>query len=397
MLLTERLKSIGAEVAAIKSQFQIQDPNSREYKAGEGLSRADRIVRLRSHEGQRQVAALAKLLVDVKEGRVPEYHLREAMGISDFPQLFGDLLYRQLLGNYMPYPVTYNRYFRVVDVRDFRALNLYAIDGGQGILPLVKEHEPYQEIKFVETPYSVKVLKYGQRYGISFEMLIQDDLNAFSGRPALMATGARRSEEYLATTMMCDVNGPDATFFSAGNKNLSTGPLTIKNLQAAFNLLKAQKDKDGQPIVIDAVHLVVTPNDEINANNIMNATQLRINATSGGGDSDMYLYTENWMKAKVQLSVNPYIPYVASSCSTNPWFLIANPNDLSQRPAFVFAFLRGRRQPQLFVKDPDAMMLGGGSSDPTEGNFDNDDINYKIRHIFGTTQADPKFAVASAG
>lgn len=397
MLLTDRLKGLGAEVAAIRKSFTIHDANNRSFTANEGISRSDRLVRLRSREGQRGVHALAKLMADVKNGRAPEYHLQEAMGTDDFPLLFGDLLYRQLLGNYMPYPTTYQNWCRVVDVKDFRALNLYMIDGGQGILPAVKEHAPYPEITFAESKYAVSVLKYGQRYGISFEMIIQDDLNAFNSRPVLMGTGARRSEEYLATTKLCDVNGPDATFFSSGHLNLTTGPLTIKTLQAAYKLLAAQKDADGQPIVIDTVHLVTGPNNEITARNILNASQLRINATGAGGDADTFLYVENWMKSKLQLSINPYIPYVASSCATDPWFLIANPNDLSQRPAFVFAFMRGRRQPQLFVKDSNAMMLGGGESSPTEGDFDNDDINYKIRHIFGATTADYKMAVASAG
>ncbi len=394
MLLAEKMKQIGTDVAALRKSFTITDTKT---KVNEGLSRSDRRLYLQSREGQRQVGALARIIADVHEGSRPEWHLKEAMGTSDFPNLFGDLLYRQLLGNYMPYPVTYPNYFRVVDVKDFRALHLYAIDGAQGILPQVHEHEPYPEVSFTETPYSVSVLKYGQRYGVSFEMMIQDDLNAFASRPMMMAVGARRSEEYLATTKLCDVNGPDATFFSSGNKNIATGALTTPNLQAAFKILAAQKDADGQPIVIDAVNLVVTPNDEITAQNIMHASQLRINDGTGGGAAGQFLYVENWMKAKVSLSVNPYIPYVASSCASNPWFLIANPNDLSQRPAFVFAFMRGRRQPQMWVKDPDAMALGGGDSSPLEGDFDNDDINYKIRHIFGATQADPKFAVASIG
>src|SRR5471030_2828882 len=148
MLLTERLKGIGSEVATIRKSFTIQDPTRPDYNASEGLSGRDRIVRLRSTEGQRQVMALAGLIKGVKEGTVPEWHLREAMGIADFPGLFGDLLYRQLLGNYMPYPVTYPNWCRVVEVKDFRTLHLYAIDGGQGILPQVLEHEPYKEIKF---------------------------------------------------------------------------------------------------------------------------------------------------------------------------------------------------------------------------------------------------------
>ncbi len=398
MLLSDRMKLINTDVANLKKQFQIVPVGSNAtVNEHAGMSRSDRRVQLRSREGMRQTALLASIIAGVKEGKVPEWHLQEAMGTDDFPLLFGDLLYRQLLGNYQPWPVTYPSYMRVVDVKDFRALNMYTIDGGQGILPQVKEHEPYPEINFIEGTHTVSVLKYGQRYGISFEMVIQDDLNAFNNRPTLMAVGARRSEEYLATTKLCDVNGPDASFFSSGNANIATGALTIKNLQNAFKILAAQTDADGQPIMIDAVTLVVTPNDEITARNILGADKLRINAASGGADADVFMYTENWMKARVSLSVNPYIPYVASSCNTNPWFLIANPNDVTQRPAFVFAFMRGRRTPQLFVKDPDAMMLGGGASSPLEGNFDNDDINYKIRHIFGAAQVDPKMAIASFG
>jgi len=337
------------------------------------------------------------MMSEIREGSRPDWHMKEAMSTSDFPLLFGDVLYRQLLGNYIPYPITYPSYFRIIDVKDFRTLNLYAIDGGQGLLDQVKEYAPYPETSFVETPYSVSVKKYGRRYGISFEMGIQDDLGAFNDRPLLMALGARRSEEWLATTMLVDSNGPHATFFSAANKNLATGPLTIDNLQKAFTMLKKQVDRDGHPIVVETVTLVTTPGNEIIALNILNALQIRVNDGVGGGSSSQFLYAENWMKNKVQLVINPYIGYVATNSTTEPWFLVASPNDTSQRPAFMFAFLRGRRQPQLWVKDPDAILLGGGDSSPLEGSFDNDAIDYKLRHIFGAAQGDPKFAVASAG
>jgi hypothetical protein len=274
---------------------------------------------------------------------------------------------------------------------------MYAIDGGQGLLEEVKEYAPYPETSFLETPYAVSVKKYGRRYGLSFEIMIQDDLGAFNDRPQLMAVGARRSEEWLATTMMCDINGPHAGFFNAPNANLATGPLTIKNLQIALSKLKSAVDKDGQPIIIDMVHLVTTPGNEIIARNILGANQLRINDATGGGDAGTFMYTDNWMAGKLALSINPYIKYVASSCATEPWFLVASTSDGSVRPAFMFAFLRGRRQPQLWVKDPDAILLGGGDSSPAEGSFDNDSIDYKLRHIFGAAQGDPKAAVASFG
>jgi hypothetical protein len=402
MRLTERLALVAADAKQIRESITFHDPRAKNFDESYGLGRDERLVGRTGPRWDSQVLECAQIFDAALNGRrwkgMPgDYVLREAMTTSDFPLLFGDLLYRQLLGNYMPYPVTYPKYFRIVDLKDFRKLHMYTIDGGQGILNVVKEREPYPETKFIEGQYSVAVVKYGRRYGISFEMVINDDLNAFQQRPALMATGARRTEEYLATTMLCDVNGPHASFFTVGNANIVTGnpALSTPGLQTAFKILAAQKDKDGQPIVIDAVNLVVTPNDEITAQNILHASQLRINDATGGGSSGQFLYVENWMKAKVTLSVNPYIPYVASSATANPWFLIANPNDMTQRPAFVFGFLKGRRQPQLFIKDPDQRMLGGGNSDPMEGDFDTDSIDYKLRHIMGAAQIDPKMAVSS--
>ncbi len=401
MKLAERLKSIGSEAANIRESLAFHDPRIRSGQPDDGgITKHDRLVRPQGRDWDRRVAECAGLFSDVYGGRRPDWHLREAMTTSDFPLLFGDLLYRQLLGNYMPYPVTYPKWCRIMEVKDFRNLHMYTIDGGQGLLDQVAERAPYPETKFVEGQYTIAVKKYGRRYGISFEMVINDDLNAFQERPMMMAVGARRSEEWLATSMICDDSGPHASFFTGGNANIVTGNpvLSIQALQTAFKVLAAQKDKDGQPIVIDAVNLVVPPALEITAQNIMHAIQLRINDVSGGGTADQFLYVENWMKAKVTLSVNPYIPYIATTENgDSSWFLIANPNDMTQRPAVAFGFLRGRRQPQLFIKDPDQRALGGGSSDPMEGDFDTDSIDYKLRHIFGATQVDPKMAVASSG
>jgi hypothetical protein len=406
MKLTERLSQVAKEAAAIRNSLTFHDPNKKEFNTDFALERGER--RIQGGTGSdwnRRVLEAATLFKDVYSGARPDWHMKEAMTTSDFPLLFGDLLYRQLLGNYMPYPVSYPQYFRIYDLADFRKLHLYTIDGGQGILDVVPQGAPYPETKFVEGEYDISVVKYGRRYGINFEMVVNDDLNAFQQRPALMALGARRSEEFLATTQMMDVNGPHASFFTSGNKNIVTGnpPLSIQGLQTAFRVLKAQKDKDGQPIVIEAATLVVPPALEITANNILHALQLRINAESGGGTSDQFLYAANWMSAKVKLSVNPYFPYIGTASSgdgvvgDDSWMLVANPNDMNQRPAFMFGFLRGRRQPQLFIKSPNQMMLGGGNADPMDGDFDTDSIDYKLRHIFGAAQGDPKMAVSSDG
>jgi len=399
MLLTDRLKLVAAEAAAIKKNLEVYDANRPNASEGWAPEKGLRAIKLATGRNLTRVAECAKLLREVMDGTRPDWHLKEAMTTSDFPLLFGDVLYRQLMGYYKPWPITYDKYFKVIKLNDFRSLNMYAIDGGQGRLEQVAERAPYPETSFVETKRQIQVAKYGRRYSVTFEMMINDDLNAFNDRPNLMATGARRSEEYLATQQMFDANGPHASFFTSGNANIITGnpALGIVGLQAAYTQLATIKDADGEPILVDMATLVVPPALEITAQNMLNAIQIRL--ANNGGDSNELLYVQNWMKGRLQLAVNPYIPTIVTNGTrgNTSWLLVASPSDPSLRPAFVFGKLRGRENPQLFVKDPDQTLLGGGDTSPMEGNFDYDGIDYKLRHIFGAAQGDPKMAVSSNG
>lgn len=400
MLLTDKLRTMTNDARKIRESLSFSSPNSPNFNPAYAMDPGDRSVRRSGPRWDAMVAECAELLRDVYTGRRPTWHLQEALTTSDFPLMFGDLLYRQMLGNYMPFPVSYPNWVRIVEVNDFRKMNLYTIDGGTAALTAqIKEQGPYPEVTFVEGRYQLQVAKYGRRYGISWEMVVNDDMNAFTQRPLLMAQGARRGEEYLATGLAFDVNGPHASFFTAGNKNIVTANpvLSIAGLQTAFAILAAQVDVEGSPIVVNAVTLVVPPALMITAENILNAIQIRL--AESGGTSNQLMYVNNWMKAKVTLAVDPYIPTVVTTGSrgSTSWMLVADPTDMTSRPAFVFGFLRGYRSPQLFVKDPDSRMLGGGPIDALEGDFDNDSISYKLRHVFGGVQADPKMAVASNG
>ena len=393
MLLTDKLKSIIMDAKSIRESLQVQDPRSANFNPAFGdksywpVTGASRMAK---------VAEVAKLFHEVYKGIRPEWHLKEAMSTSDFPLLFGDLMYRQMLGNYAVLPPTYSDYFKVMELRDFRPQRLLTLDGGQGQLAAVAERAPYPETKFVEGEYTISVAKYGRRYGISFEMVINDDLNAFQERPMLMAQSAAYSEELLATSMLVDVNGPHASFFTSGNNNIITGNpvLSVPALKTAFTQIWNQRDVDGRAIRAASYQLVITQNDEVTAREIMNATQVWLGGL-GGLMTDVVV-TSNWIPSLFTLSVNPYLLTVASNLTSNPWFLVAKPA-AAVRPAFMFAFLRGRTSPQLFVRDPNQVNLGGGDADIMEGNFENDSIDYKLRHIFGAAQGDPKMAVASDG
>jgi hypothetical protein len=388
MKLFQRMAQIADQAREVRESFE------RFNTRGGGEGRDEDGYRMVGHLSLESSVLFSGLLADVLEGRKPDWVLQEAMSTSDFPELFGDTLNRQLQGSYALWPVTYPNWAQLHDVRDFRDLKLIAVDGGQGLLDKIGEYGPYPETAFTDSKKTVKVEKYGRRYGISLEMVINDDLNAFAQRPQIMADAVRRSEEHLATTQICDVNGPHASFFTAGNLNIITNKLNIAGFQKAFETLWSVKDTHGLPILLDGgVELVIPPSYIVAAQNILNATELRI-TTGPGGSSGQEIITQNWMREKVRLNVNPLIPYVASSSANNPWFLILRPSTVN-RPAIHFAFLRGNRTPQLFVEEGNQIRLGGGPVDPLSGSFNNDSINYKVRHMYGASQGEPKAAVAS--
>jgi len=321
---------------------------------------------------------------------------REAMTTDDFPLLFGDILDRMLLGAYMETPQVYRAYTKIETVRDFRNVKRFTVDGAESVLSEVAEQEEYPESSLGEAKYEYAVRKYGRRIPFSWETMINDDLNALKDIPARFGRAARRSEQKFATQLYCDANGPHASNYTVGNKNIISGnpDLAIDALQAAFTQIAAQVDADGEPIAIDQLHLVVPPALEVTAMNILNGTQLRL--TAAGGASGQELVTANWMRNRLQLHVDYYIPIVASSANGNTsWWMFASPQ--AGRPSVTMGFLAGHLTPEIFIKSPNAQRVGGGSADPMGGDFDTDSIQYKVRHVFGGTFMDPKMTVASNG
>jgi hypothetical protein len=236
--------------------------------------------------------------------------------------------------------------------------------------------------------------------------MVNDDLDAFRTIPDRLARAARRSEDKFATSLFVDANGPHASLYTAGNKNIINAtnagasfaainpPLSVNALQQAMVVLSNMKDADGEPIVIDAVELVVPPALEVVAQNILNATVLR--TVAKGGDTGGELEVANWMRHKVRLSVGSYIPAIATTNGNTSWWLFANPS--TGRPALEMGFLRGFEQPALYERAPNARRIGGG--DVMEA-FEDDSVAWRVRHVFGgtrlTSTGGAKATVASNG
>jgi hypothetical protein len=363
-------------------------------------------------EYQRRLAEAARFVADVYTGRRTVARLQEAMTTSDFPLLFGDILDRQLLGAYAETPSTIGAFITMKTVRDFRPSRMFTIDGAESTLSPVGQREEYPMAALTEGRYQFTVSKYGRVVPFSWETMINDDLDALKDIPERLGRASRRSEEKFGVGLFVTSAGPDSTFFSAANNNiliaaesggvLDNPPLSIAALQEAMILLSKARDSEGEPIVLDMVTLVVPPALEIVAQNILNAIQLELNTNGGNltglansGGLEQRLIVQNWMRNRLRLVVNHYLPVIDTTTGNTAWYLFASPG--TSRPALVMAKLRGHENPEMFMKSPNAVRIGGGDVSPMDGDFDTDSIEYKVRHVFGGTQIDPKGAIASTG
>ncbi len=372
----------------------------------------------------------AKLMF--RDAMMGNRRIQEALSISDFPNLFGDVIDRAVLANYREQPYIWNMIAKLSEVNDFRQVNRFRVDNGTGIgvldasgnLTPIPMGGDYPEDKLTDAKYSYRVQKFGRRMPFFWETFINDDLNAIKDTPARFGRAMRRMEEYFVVKLFAN----NTSFFSAANLNTivptgvytATNPaLTITALAQAMTIMSQQLDPDGQPISVEAVTLVVPPALKVTAQNILNADYFWANdqggtvigagsGTTANNTSGQRLNVANWARNIVKLAVCYYLPIVDASHGNAGWYLFADPN--SGRPAIEFGKLRGHTNPDLFMKLPNSVAIGEGqmgpgmgiipgttNMNPMEGDFDTDSVHYKIRHVFGGTTLDPLMAVYSNG
>lgn len=364
----ETVEDIAAEDASVRNLF-----------AGDG-QRVRESAKRRAKYKENLVEA-SKFMADIYSGRRPIHHMQEALSTSDFPILLGDILDRQLLANYAEMPTTYLSYVRESTVPTFNSVKRYAVDGLEGELPEVDEHSEYPEGTVSESADSLSVRKYGKRVDLSWETLVNDDLDAFRSLPERLARGARRTEARFITKLFVDSTGPHASLYDNTNTLAGNPALGIQSLAAALQMFATLVDEDDEPIFYDALELVVPPALEVTANNIVNAIQIEM--TDQGGSASQKLIAKNWLQNRLNVVVNPYIPIIANSANGNTsWFLFGSQRDgAGARPALEFAHLRGHEQPALYEKAPDSRRVGG-TGEAMES-FDTDSRAWKVRHVMG--------------
>jgi hypothetical protein len=331
--------------------------------------------------------------------------LEEAITTADFATLLGGTLERSMLGYYKSAPSPWRAYTRTGTVRDFRQTDVHKVQGNDLVLARVREKEEYPIAAMSDAVYHRQVFKYGRQFDISWEALVNDDLGAFANIAQRFASAAADSMAREVTGLYASVGGPDVLLFGApiadvdgqNVTNLGALPLSIANIEATLQLMALQQDVNGRPLGIRGVHLVVAPGREIRARQILTSAWNQQIDTAGGANAVAPTFvmapSANVLpQMGLQLHVDPWLPIIDSSGNNQgTWYLFA---DTGQGRAMELDFLQGHEAPEIVMKASNKQSIGGGTVSPLDGDFESDNVKYRVRAIFGGTRLDPRMAYA---
>jgi len=337
-----------------------------------------------------EIATFVNLLsnADNVPAHLHEYRIREALTTSDFPNLFGDVLDRQVLASYKAVDPVWKAFTKMSTVPRISPQvggYRFAITGGDQVLAKVAEKGEYLASDREEARYSLSVDKYGRQFDISWEALINDDLGALKDTPERFARAAIRTEHNVVTGLYA----ANVALYAGAHGNTTAAALTIASLEAAVQTMSSFLDAAGNPIMNRAKYLVVPPALEMTARQILTSAQKMWldYTTRAGGPINYAMPTTNVIaQYGLQLIVDPYlaIHFNAAEGATH-WFLFSDPKDIA---ALEFAHLSGHERPEICMKASNKVTIGGGAIGPMSGDFATDNVFYRVRLIFGGTSLD---------
>ncbi len=288
---------------------------------------------------------------------------------GSFPNLLLDAANKTLRQAYEEAPYTWSLWARqAASVDDFKNINRISF-GESPNLEMVPEAQEYKEKSISDSKVSYKVEKYGAIFTISWETVINDDLDAISRVPAMHGNAARRVQNKAVYDIL--FSNPTMTdgqaLFSAShasgrNTNNTTAALNVTLLNEMFAFMMLQKGQSSDAILnITPRYLIVPAALSATALELVNSQSY---AQTGGNEGVINIYGVNGQRP-LTVVVEPLI----DGHDNAAYYLAA---DTSQIDTVELSFLNGEEAPVL----------------ESDLHFETDTYRYKVRQTFGAAAID---------
>ncbi len=331
-----------------------------------------------------------------------EFAVREVITTDSFPGLFGFTIEREMIARYEAVTADWLAYCKTGKLQNFNIGEKHKLQGNDNLLPRVVEKGEYLVSPMSEGHYDRRIYKWGRQFDISWEATINDILDAFDDLPERFTEASRYSRAYEVTGMLADAAGPDVLTFGIALADVADGQLitnagvlalTIANLETTLGLMASQTDVSGRPLGIQGVHLVVPPLLKLTAMAILTSAE-KYRTEVGAGAGVLEPSRNVIADLPLTLHVDPILPIINTTSGNTAWYLFADP---SAGRAIQMDFLRGNEQPEIVMKASNKVSVTGAPMSPFSGDFETDNIFYRVRDVFGGARLDRRYAYSQTG
>lgn len=288
---------------------------------------------------------------------------------GSFANLMQDAANKTLLAAYEEAPYSWSIWARQgAPAEDLKALNRTRFSEAPNPEEVPEGHD-YPEKAMSDSKESYRVAKFGESFTVSWETIVNDDLDAISRVPAMHGNAMRRLQNKKVYEVLTSnpTMGDGYSLFSSSrasgdNTSGAAAAPSVTTLNAAFVKMMTQKGLTTDAIINVVPRFLIVPVAySATALELVNSTSYVL-ANSNQGVKNIY-----GVNAERPLTV-VVDPQLDANSSTN-WYLAA---DTAQIDTVELTFLSGEESPVL----------------ESEWNMKNDTYLYKIRQTFGVKAID---------
>lgn len=305
---------------------------------------------------------------------------------GSFPNLLLDAANKTLLAGYEEAPYTWEMWARNAGTTsDFKAIN--RIRFSEMATPeMVPENKSYPEAAMSDAKETYRIHKYGSVFTITWETVVNDDLDAISRIPAMQGAACRRKQNQAVYAVITDnaamadtglLFNSTAQTTAGGHANLagSTGAPSVTTLNAGFVSMLTKKGLRSDVILNIQPSFLIVPA-------ALSATALQLVGSiadpSSGGSNAGNSNTKNIYGPNGDRPLKVVVEPVLDGNSSTAWYLAASNNQVD---TVEVTFLEGEQSPVL----------------ESEWDFDKDVYKYKVRQTFGVAPIDYRGLYKNAG
>jgi len=288
-----------------------------------------------------------------------EVATRALHSTSDFPEILSAVTNKTLRQAYEAYPRTFLAFCRQVLATDFKAMHRVQMGEAPQLLK-VNESGEFKRGTIGESKESYRIETYGRVVGITRQVLINDDLDAFTRIPAMYGNSIAQLESDVVWGIVTGnpAMADNKALFHADHKNLEgTGAaLSVDAVGKGRTAMAKQTGLDKKTVLNVRPAFLIVP------------AALELKAEQMVAQNIVPAETQNVVPQSIR-TLSPIAEPRLDADSDTAWYLAASPNQID---TIEYAYLEGQQ----------------GAYIETRNGFDVDGVEIKCRLDFGAKAID---------